>query len=137
LAQQTGKQVVSVETPQTLAAKRGATVTEELRIRIDPGFHVNSNQPKDEFLIPLKLTWTSGPFATKQVIYPKPEQVQVGSDQLSVFTGTFVVKSELAVSPQATAGLNMLMGKLHYQACDNQSCKRPATLDIKVPVSIQ
>ncbi len=134
---QAGKPVVSVEPLQTLIAKTGSTVQQELKIHVDSGFHVNSDHPKDEFLIPLKLTWTGNSFASKRILYPAPEQVQVGSDQLSVFTGTFVIKSELLVSSQATPGLGMLIGKLRYQACDNQSCKRPATLDIKVPVSIQ
>ena len=134
---QSGKPVISVESPQTLVAKPGTTVSEDLKIYIDPGFHVNSDHPKNEFLIPLKLTWTGGPFETKHITYPVPEEVTVGSEQLSVFTGAFVVKSELSVSPQANPGLSMLIGKLHYQACDNQSCKRPATVDIKVPVSVQ
>jgi hypothetical protein len=118
-------------------AKRGTTVSETLALSVTPGFHVNSDKPKDEFLIPLKLTWGAGPLQPKSVAYPPAEQVKVGADMLNVFTGKFDVKTEFTVSPQATPGLTMVEGKLRYQACDNVSCKRPATLTVQVPVSIQ
>jgi hypothetical protein len=101
------------------------------------GFHVNSNKPKDEFLIPLKLSWNRGALRTKTISYPTAEQVKVGADMLDVYTGKFPIKTEFAVSPQAPPGITMIEGKLRYQACDNVSCKRPATLTVQLPVSIQ
>jgi hypothetical protein len=137
LAQQFGKPAVSLIPPQTLTAKRGTTVSQTLAITIASGFHVNSNKPKDEFLIPLKLSWGFGPLEPKTIAYPTAEQVKVGADMLNVFTGKFAVKTEFFVSPQATPGITMLEGKLRYQACDNISCKRPATLNVQLPISIQ
>jgi hypothetical protein len=136
-AQQFGSQVISVTPPQTLTAKRGTTVSETLTISVASGFHVNSDKPRDDFLIPLKLTWKTGPLQPKAIRYPHAEQVKVGSDTLNVFTGKFPVTTEFFVSPEATPGISMLEGKLRYQACDNVSCKRPATLNVQVPVSIQ
>lgn len=134
---QTGKQVVAIAPVQKLVAHPGSTLTETLSVNVASGYHVNSDKPKDEYLIPLKLTWANGPLQPKIVKYPAAEQVKVGTDTLNVFTGTFPIATEFHVSPQATPGLAMLQGKLRYQACDNQSCKRPATLDIQIPVSIQ
>src|SRR6476469_32270 len=107
-AQQFGKQVVSVTPPQTLTAKRGTTVADTLAVTVASGFHVNINSPKDEFLIPLKLTWNTGPLETKTIAFPAAEQVKVGADTLNVFTGKFAVKTEFFVSPQATPGIPML-----------------------------
>ena len=45
--------------PQTVVGKRGAAVQAKIPVSVDPGFHVNSDKPKEEFLIPLSLTWTS------------------------------------------------------------------------------
>jgi hypothetical protein len=136
-AQQFGSQVVSVAPPQTLTAKRGTTISQTLAVTVASGFHVNSNKPKDEFLIPLKLSWSAGALETKKITYPTAEQVKVGADTLDVFTGKFVVKTEFAVSPSAAPGITMIAGKLRYQACDNVSCKRPATLNVQLPVSVQ
>lgn len=128
---------MNIATPQTLSVKRGQTAQQKLQISLRSGFHVNSDKPRDEFLIPIKLTWTSGPLQTKQISYPKPEDVKVGDDTLSVFTGKFTIDTEFLAPPQAQAGIATMQGKLRYQACDNRSCKRPATVAVQVPVSIQ
>lgn len=128
---------MNIATPQTLRVKRGQTAQQKLQISLRSGFHVNSDKPRDEFLIPIKLTWTSGPLQTKQISYPKPEDVKVGDDTLSVFTGKFTIDTEFLAPPQAQAGIATMQGKLRYQACDSRSCKRPATVAVQVPVSIQ
>jgi len=133
---QLGESVAKVAPPETLALKRGSTATQNLRVTLRSGFHVNSDKPKDEFLIPLKLTWT-GPLQVQKVVYPKPEEVKVGNDMLNVLTGSFEIQTHFLAPAQATAGVSLMEGKLHYQACDNQSCKRPATLSVQLPVSIQ
>lgn len=129
--------VLNIATPQTLSVKRGQTARQTLQVSLRSGFHVNSDKPRDEFLIPLKLTWTSGPLQAKQIIYPKPEDVKVGDDTLNVFTGKFTIETEFLAPTQAQAGIATMQGKLRYQACDSRSCKRPATITIKVPLSIQ
>jgi thiol:disulfide interchange protein DsbD len=134
---QAGKQQVSLESSPTLQVKRGTTVTQTLKLKIEPGFHVNSNKPRDEFLIPLKLTWTEGPLTAQSVSYPQTEEVKVGADTLDVFTGSVAITTQFKVSPTANPGLATMQGKLHYQACDNQSCKRPATLPVQIPISVQ
>jgi len=40
---------------------------------LQPGFHVNSNMPGDDYLIPIKLTWNKDPLEAGQVTYPKPQ----------------------------------------------------------------
>ena len=117
--------------------KRGGTTVETLRVRVLDGFHVNSDKPKDEYLIPLKLTWTGGPLDAKSIAYPKPEEVKVGADLLNVFTGTFDISSEFTAPASAPAGTATLTGKLRYQACNNEMCFRPSTIDIKVPVMVE
>lgn len=117
-------------------AKRGSTVIEPLEVKVQEGFHVNSNKPLDEFLIPLKLSW-KGPLVTRQIMYPAPEKAAVGDQTLNVFTGMFTVKTEFAVPANAEPGLALVQGTLHYQACDSVSCKRPADLAVQVPVSIE
>jgi len=102
-----------------------------------PGFHVNSDKPRDEFLIPLKLTWTDGPLQAGATAYPKPEEIKVGGQTLLVFTGTFPIQTEFKVPVTAPAGSATLNGKLRYQACNNEMCFRPATLEIRVPVVIE
>jgi len=117
--------------------KRGATVTETLQVVVQPGFHVNSDKPKDEFIIPLKLTWTPGLLDTKSIEFPKPEELKVGSQDLLVFTGMFAVKTQFQAPANAPTGPATLVGKIHYQACSSDMCFRPSTVEVKLPVVIE
>ena len=117
--------------------KRGGASVAAITVTTLPGFHVNSDKPKDEFLIPLRLTWEPSTLEAGRVAYPAAEMVDVGSDHLSVFTGTFTLKTEVKAPPSASPGAVVLQGKLHYQACNNRMCFRPETLDIKVPVVVE
>ncbi len=128
---------LTVSTPEQIVVKRGGSTAGTLNVAVLPGFHVNSDKPKDEFLIPLKLTWTAGPLQAQSVTYPKPEEVKVGNDMLSVFTGSFNIQTAFKAPASATPGPATVLGKLRYQACNNQMCFRPATIEIRVPVLIE
>lgn len=105
-------------------------------MEVQPGFHVNSNHPKDEFLIPLKLTWTSGPLEAQSVSYPKPEDIQVGKETLSVFTGEFDLNTRFKAPAGLSRGPAEMNGRLRYQACNNRMCFKPMTINVKLPVTI-
>lgn len=126
-----------VAQPDPIEVKRGQTVVQTLNVTVLPGFHVNSDKPREEFLIPLKLTWTDGPLEAKSVAYPKAEEIQVGGDNLLAFTGKFEVRTEFRASENAPAGAAIVVGKLRFQACDQEKCFRPASVEVRVPVTIQ
>ena len=125
-----------VSPPNPLNIKRGAAATEDLKIEVLSGFHVNSDHPRDEFLIPLKLTW-DGPLQAKSMSFPKPEEIQVGTQRLLVFTGTFNIRTQFTAAGSAPVGSTTITGRLRYQACNNQMCFRPASVEIKLPVTIE
>ncbi|MGI8962476.1 MAG: protein-disulfide reductase DsbD domain-containing protein [Bryobacteraceae bacterium] len=128
---------LTVRPPEPITAKRGTAFVEALKVVVQPGFHVNSDKPKDEFIIPLKLTWSDGPLEARSTSYPKPEEIQVGGEKLTVFTGTFNIHVDFKVPARAQAGTAIMAGKLRYQACNDQMCFRPATIDVRVPVLIE
>lgn len=128
---------VSVLPPTQLVAHPGSLVSEQTRVSVEPGFHVNSDKPADEYVIPLKLTWADGSLRPQSITYPKPEAIKVGTETLTVFTGDFTIETRFSVLPHAQPGASTLTGKLRYQACNNQMCLRPATVDVRVPVLIQ
>lgn len=128
---------LAIGAPSPINVKRGSTAIEKLQVEVLPGFHVNSDHPKDEYLIPLKLTWQDGPLETKTISFPKPEEIQVGNQNLLVFTGTFDIRTEFAVPAKAPVGSTTITGKLRYQACSSQMCFRPASIEVKLPVNIE
>jgi len=113
-------------------------VTAKLLIQLKPGYHCNSNKPSDEYLIPLKITWTAAPLEVGDVIYPKPqmEKYSFSPDPLSVYTGDFEIVTKFKVPASAPSGSMIVSGKLRYQACNDRMCLQPKTVDVSLPVDI-
>lgn len=138
-AQTAGAHVVSAEPPQDVAARRGSEAQVALKLAVRNGYHINSNTPSEEYLIPTVLSWESAPLAVRGVTYPKGESVQYefSAKPLLVYSGAVTVMSRFAVPRDATPGTTTLKGKLRYQACTEKMCLAPRTLDISVPVKIE
>lgn len=118
--------------------KRNDEFTSKISVSVKPGFHVNSNAPEDEYLIPLKLTWT-GPLKAEEVVFPKPEKLKssFSTKPLVVFTGTFEITTKFKVPANAPDGPNLSTGKLRYQACNEKECLRPQTVDVNLSLDIR
>ncbi len=122
-----------------VAGKRGGDLTAKLSVVLRPGYHVNSNTPNEAFLIPLKLTWTPAPIEGGSVEYPKAhdEKYEFSEKPVSVYTGNFELLTKFKVPASASQGPAVLLGKLRYQACNNNACFPPKTVEVKLPVDIQ
>lgn len=123
-----------------VAGKRGAGIDAKIPLVVDPGFHVNSNTPSDETLIPLAVAWKStGALEGGKVTYPKPtfEKYALLEKPLSVFTGNFEVVAHFKVAAKAPAGPGVAVGQVKYQACNSNTCFPPKTAEITLPYSIQ
>jgi hypothetical protein len=127
-----------VPADRTLQVKLGSSVEAKVALELQSGYHVNSNKPMEDYLIPLKLTWNPGPMAAGEVTYPKPqlETYSFSKVPLSVFSGNFALVTRFAAPANAPLGPSTLTGKLRYQACDDRKCLAPKTLDVKLPVEI-
>jgi hypothetical protein len=107
---------------------------------VDPGFHVNSNHPSEDYLIPLKLTWTSlGALEGGAVTYPPPtmEKYEFADKPLSVFSGAFSLTVSFKVGANAPPGPGVATGKLRYQACNSNTCFPPKSADVNVAYQVQ
>ncbi len=134
---QTG--VLTVVPPALFSVKRAEPLEAKLHMQLRQGYHVNSNTPSDEYMIPLKLTWDAGTLEVKEVVFPKPhlEKSEFAEKPLSVFTGEFDIITKLAAKPNAAPGLGMLSGKLRYQACNDKMCLPPKTVEVKLTYEIR
>ena len=131
--------VLSLSDPAKLTVPRGGEVTQSLKLRLQPGYHVNSNAPNEEYLIPMRLTWDSAAVETIAVNYPKPvtEKSDFSDKPLSVFTGDFEILTKFRRASKASPGPGYLNGKLRYQACNDKMCLPPKTLEVKIPLLVE
>jgi hypothetical protein len=123
-----------------VVGKRSTTVQSKIPVTVMAGYHVNSDKPAEEYLIPLKLTWTAtGALEPGAIVYPKPslEKYEFAEKPLSVLTGSFDLVANFKVAPNAPAGPGSAAGKLRYQACNNRACFAPKTIDVTVSYQIQ
>ena len=130
---------LSVGAVQKVAGKRGAVVDAKIPVSVLPGYHVNSNKPTLEYLIPLKLTWAAtGALEGGEVVYPKPnlEKYEFEEKPLSVYTGDFEIIAHFKVGAKAPGGPGSAVGKLKYQACTDRMCLQPKTIDVSIPIDL-
>jgi thiol:disulfide interchange protein DsbD len=125
--------------PQAVQVTRGGSAEARLDVRLSPGFHVNSNKPADEYLIPLALSWTPGSLKAVEVVYPKPEARSYAFSQkpLSVYTGNFAIITKFHADLKAPLGPGALAGKLSYQACNENTCFPPKTVNVRLPYNVK
>lgn len=140
LAQGSAKVVRVTPGESVYKVKRGAAVQVAITIEVEDGYHINSNRPAEKYLIAtvLKLERTAG-LSTTPVIYPKAklQKFEFSSKPLSVFEGKTVLKLTARALPSLAAGDRMLKGKLTVQACNDQQCLRPQTIDVSIPLHVE
>jgi len=125
--------------PAVLAPGKATQVT--LRFVIVPGFHINSNTPKSDLLIPttLKIDSANG-ISAKGIAYDEGKDVAFPFDpdnKLNVYSGEFSVKTTLFVPAGTPAGTASVHGELRYQACSDRSCFPPKTLPVDFSVTVK
>lgn len=131
--------MLTVAPPLKVAASRNSAVEAKIAVTLAPGYHVNSNKPSEEYLIPLKLTWAPGALVAAEVVYPKAhlEKYEFSPKPLSVYTGNFDLVTKFKVAADATPGPGAVVGKLRYQACNNKACFPPKTVEVTLPYQVR
>jgi hypothetical protein len=139
LAQAPSTGVLTVADPPKLSAKRTGLAEYKLKLQLKVGYHVNSDKPGDDYLIPLRLTWADGPLEAAQVVYPKPklEKFEFSEKPLSLFDGEFELVTKFKVKAGTAPGPAQQAGRLRYQACNDKMCLPPKTIDVKLPVLVE
>ena len=132
-------QVLSIAPPAKTNGKRSGEMEVRLTAQLKSGYHVNSNTPSEDYLIPLRLTWDAKPLEVAAIQYPKPvlERYEFADKPLSVFTGDFDIVTRFKVPANAPSGLGILVGKLRYQACSEKLCLPPRNLDVRVTYELR
>jgi hypothetical protein len=119
------------------AGKPGAV---ELRFHVVSGFHINSNTPKSEFLIPtvLKLDAPTD-IVIGRVTYPKGEDLSfpfAPDEKLSVYSGAFEISVVVRPLDDVIPTKYMIRGKLRFQACDKAACYPPKNLPVQFEIKV-
>lgn len=121
------------------AYEPGESARVAAKVTVEAGWHVNSNTPTFDYLIPTKLDLElPAGWPEEAVRYPKHElQTFAFADQpLAVYDGEFVILAELAVPAGAQKGAVPVRGELRYQACNDSQCLPPVTTEATVTLTV-
>jgi DsbC/DsbD-like thiol-disulfide interchange protein len=138
-AQQTPEEQV-VEVKPLLSrdgVRPGETFKAAIILKVQAGYHINDNAPRDEFMFPTSLTIEENPAVeVLEIYYPTGHRGRFAYSQteLVVYEGEatlgVLLKAKAGISPGAVK----LSVSLSYQACDNTSCLPPKELGFEIPV---
>ncbi|MEJ2194465.1 MAG: cytochrome c biogenesis protein CcdA [Ignavibacteriaceae bacterium] len=99
-----------------------------IEAEITESWHINSNKPKDDFLIPttISLSDTTN-FKLIKIAYPEPHDYKLDFSEipLSVWEGKIYIGALVKADMQLLPGEYELIIEMKYQACNNQSCLTP------------
>ena len=119
---------------------RGKGNPVELQFRIQDGFHINSNKPSAEYLIPTTLRLDVPTDITLgRIVYPAGKEMSFAfapDEKLNVYSGDFSLSVTVRPLASVLPGKYAFHGELKYQACDNAACypprKAPVQFEVKV-----
>jgi hypothetical protein len=125
-------------TPVKLAP--GTSTKVRLPFEVARGYHINSNQPQSDLLLPttVKLDPPTDILAGK-IIYPAGQDLTfpfAPDEKLNVYTGDFTVSALIRAARTMPAGRYRVRGTLKYQACDDKACYPPAQTPLAFDVQI-
>lgn len=118
---------------------RGSTGNVELVVSISKGYHINAN-PASEYLIPTELTLEPSDILTPgKAVYPKAivKSFKFSDKPLAVYEDEVRITMPVRASREAPSGEHKLDGSLRVQACDDEVCFPPRTMDVAITVIIK
>ena len=131
---------VTLTAPPITTVVRGKVTNVALRFQVGSGFHINSNTPAADYLIPttLKLDVPTD-IVVGKIIYPEGEQMSFAfapDEKISVYSGEFDLSVQVRPLSSMLPGRYEIRGRLKYQACDKAACFPPKQLPVAFEVKV-
>ena len=124
---------------QRVEIPAGGSAEATVRLTIQSGYHVNANPPTFSYLkaTALEISPADG-VSVAFVTYPKAlnKKLAFAEKPLAVYEGETDLKATLKADKAAKKGERSIPARLRIQACDDQVCYPPGTLELAIPVNI-
>jgi hypothetical protein len=126
-------------TPIAVAPGKYANV--EFDFRVEAGFHINSNQPKNSLMQPtvLRLTPPTN-IVVSRISYSAGHELDfefLPGEKFNVYSGDFAITARITTAQSMTSGTYRVHGALKYQACDNRQCYPPKEVPVAFDVKVR
>lgn len=126
------KELIKIKSYSSLdKAVIGSELIIAVEVEIAETWHINSDAPKDEFLVPTNLSISgSDKVEFIKVAYPPAKQYKFDFSEspVLVWEGKFFIPVKIKFSENIEVGNSSLIVSLEYQACNNITCLAPNTI---------
>jgi thioredoxin:protein disulfide reductase len=102
-----------------------------VKVNIEEEWHINSNKPNEDYLIPTELVLDASlGFKLKEIYYPKPKDLNLSFSEipLSVWEGEIILGALIEVPSDIKPGTYQVPLTLEYQACNDITCLAPTSI---------
>ncbi len=110
-----------------------------VKANIEDSWHINSNKPKEDFLIPttIELDSSSGLKFTG-LTFPQAKEIKFDFSDvpLVVYEKEALIGGIISVPKSVALGKKEIRLKFTYQACNNATCLPPTTIDTTFAIEI-
>jgi thiol:disulfide interchange protein DsbD len=118
---------------------QGGTAQVALGVTTRSPWHINANLVTEDFLVPTEVRFVPpAGVAVRGVVYPQGIEKKLGfSDApLRLYEGTVYIGAMIDVARDAPVDTVAIRAVVTYQACDNEKCLLPESLEVFIPVPI-
>ena len=112
----------------TLSAGESSTII--VKLQMDRGWHVNSNDPGNEYTVPLSFTSIDDNLSV-EITWPESVQMVSAGERVSVFGDVVTIPIKLTASSKAKGKMTIMA---RWQSCNEDTCLAPE--DFRVPCTI-
>ncbi|MFC2157955.1 protein-disulfide reductase DsbD family protein [Acidobacteriota bacterium] len=113
--------------------KRGEVNPISLEVEIKVPYHINSDSPIDDFVVPTSLSFEEDKgLKYSAPVFPDAEikTFSFSESPLPIYEGTILIELDVTIPSSFQEDEVVLSGVLNYQACDDNSCLAPTDLAI-------
>jgi thiol:disulfide interchange protein DsbD len=111
-----------------------------VRLKIKESWHINSDKPKEDFLIAsvVSIDTSDNNFKVVKTYYPKAKDYKLSFSEtpLSVWDGEVTIGALIKVNENIKPGSYNLIVNFDYQACNDMSCLAPNSVQDTLEISI-
>ncbi|MFH1527008.1 MAG: protein-disulfide reductase DsbD [Bacteroidota bacterium] len=116
----------------------GSELKFAVRLDVAESWHINSNKPNDEFLIPTEVKIDQQNIAISKIVFPSAEELEFSfSDKpVSVYEGEVTIYGLLKIAESQAEGEFPIRLTVTYQACNDATCMPPTDVEVILPLEI-
>jgi thioredoxin:protein disulfide reductase len=101
------------------------------KVTVDEGWHINSDKPKEDFLIPTEIKISSETSIQKSdIVFPEAHVIKLDFSDVpvSVFEGEVYIGTTIKIPKNAELGEKQIYIEFTYQGCNNVTCMAPNSI---------